>query len=241
MARHDKLNLPTESSSDYEVGYGKPPKHSRFQKGQSGNPQGRKKGSKNRAPERKGEPMQEIILEEAYRFINVREGDKQVTLPVIRAAVRTLFNKGLKGETRSLNRSMELVALVEAKHQALAQEYFETLVLYKDYWEQELERRESLGITDLPEPEPHPDDIVIDPRSRDARIVGPMTPEERPLWEEGRAHIKNITKGITLIEDRMLDDPDDPGLARTLTRLRKNYDEHVALFGHGRKPDNDIV
>ncbi|MGJ3627161.1 DUF5681 domain-containing protein [Sphingomonas sp. MMS24-JH45] len=31
----------------YEVGYGKPPIHARFQKGQSGNPKGRKKGSKN--------------------------------------------------------------------------------------------------------------------------------------------------------------------------------------------------
>ena len=27
----------------YEVGYGKPPKHSQFKRGQSGNPQGRKK------------------------------------------------------------------------------------------------------------------------------------------------------------------------------------------------------
>ncbi len=31
---------------DYTVGYGKPPKHSQFPKGQSGNPRGRKKGSR---------------------------------------------------------------------------------------------------------------------------------------------------------------------------------------------------
>ena len=31
---------------DYEVGYGKPPKHSRWEKGQSGNPKGRPKGSR---------------------------------------------------------------------------------------------------------------------------------------------------------------------------------------------------
>ena len=30
--------------ADYEVGYGKPPKHTRFKKGQSGNPKGRPKG-----------------------------------------------------------------------------------------------------------------------------------------------------------------------------------------------------
>jgi hypothetical protein len=31
----------------YDVGYGKPPPHTRFQKGQSGNPKGRSKGTKN--------------------------------------------------------------------------------------------------------------------------------------------------------------------------------------------------
>lgn len=31
---------------DYEVGYGKPPKHSQFQKNQSGNPIGKKRGTK---------------------------------------------------------------------------------------------------------------------------------------------------------------------------------------------------
>lgn len=31
---------------DYEVGYGKTPKHSRWKKGQSGNPKGRKKGAR---------------------------------------------------------------------------------------------------------------------------------------------------------------------------------------------------
>ena len=35
-----------KNPGDYEVGYGKPPKHTRFQSGQSGNPKGRDKGKK---------------------------------------------------------------------------------------------------------------------------------------------------------------------------------------------------
>ena len=40
----------SSDDEDYEVGYGKPPKDSRFKLGQSGNPNGRPKGSRNRVP-----------------------------------------------------------------------------------------------------------------------------------------------------------------------------------------------
>lgn len=36
----------TERSDDYTVGYGKPPKHSRWKPGQSGNPKGRQRGKR---------------------------------------------------------------------------------------------------------------------------------------------------------------------------------------------------
>ena len=39
--------MPADDERDYEVGYGKPPRHTRFELGRSGNPQGRPGGSKN--------------------------------------------------------------------------------------------------------------------------------------------------------------------------------------------------
>jgi hypothetical protein len=39
--------MPPDSEGDYEVGYGKPPRETRFAKGQSGNPRGRPSGAKN--------------------------------------------------------------------------------------------------------------------------------------------------------------------------------------------------
>ena len=54
MSKEDKTkkrlsnNLPTRAN--YRIGYGKPPKESRFQPGQSGNPRGRPRGAKNKRP-----------------------------------------------------------------------------------------------------------------------------------------------------------------------------------------------
>ena len=39
--------MPPKKTLDYEVGYGKPALHTRFQKGKSGNPKGRPRGKKN--------------------------------------------------------------------------------------------------------------------------------------------------------------------------------------------------
>ena len=43
MSTNDKGGKP----ENYIVGYGKPPDHTQFKPGQSGNPHGRRKGSKN--------------------------------------------------------------------------------------------------------------------------------------------------------------------------------------------------
>ena len=54
---------------DYPVGYGRPPSHTRFRKGVSGNPGGRPRGMTAVRANR-------LALQEAYRLIPVREGDE---------------------------------------------------------------------------------------------------------------------------------------------------------------------
>ena len=45
---------------DHDAGYGKPPRHSRFKKGQSGNPKGRPRGSRNFSTDLKA-TLEELI------------------------------------------------------------------------------------------------------------------------------------------------------------------------------------
>lgn len=75
------------------VGYKKPPKHTQFKSGQSGNPRGRPKGTRNLATDLK-EELQEKIL--------VTEGGKQRETTKQRAMIKSLLAKALKGDVRAI-------------------------------------------------------------------------------------------------------------------------------------------
>ena len=77
---------------DEEVGYGKPPKHSRFKKGRSGNPRGRPKGAKNLKTE---------LEEELGELIVVREGGKPKKVTKLRAIIKGQTAKGAHGDTKA--------------------------------------------------------------------------------------------------------------------------------------------
>ncbi len=80
------------SGADYEVGYGKPPRHTRFQPGRSGNSRGRPKGTNN---------LKTDLMEELGEKILVREGEQSRRVSKQRAVVKTLVMRTLKGDTRA--------------------------------------------------------------------------------------------------------------------------------------------
>lgn len=178
---HPKLKTPDQSS--YEVGYGKPPAGTRFKSGQSGNPKGRRKGSKNKLPALNEERLKSIILEEAYRSIKINEGDKQISVTMAQAIMRSLAVNAVKGQHRSQRLFSELLSATETQNRQLHDEWMDVAMTYKIEWERELDRRKRLGLTGLSEPLPHPDHVVIDIRNGTANIRGPATKEEKAEWD----------------------------------------------------------
>jgi hypothetical protein len=89
-----KKKAPQEESNagDYKVGYGRPPKDTRFQPGCSGNPKGRPKGTKN---------LKADLIEELGERILVREGEQAKQVSKQRALIKTLMAQTLKGNARA--------------------------------------------------------------------------------------------------------------------------------------------
>ncbi len=85
----------------YDVGHGRPPKHTRFRKGQSGNPKGRPKGTRNR---------KSIVREIMERRVTVRENGISRTVTVADAAIEKLIAKSLNGTVNDLVKTIQLFA-----------------------------------------------------------------------------------------------------------------------------------
>ena len=81
------------ADDDYEVGYGKPPKESRFTKGLSGNPKGRPKGTRN---------FKTDLEEELHEQVRITEGGKSEEVSKQRAIVKRTVEKALKGDMRAV-------------------------------------------------------------------------------------------------------------------------------------------
>ncbi|MGE0736632.1 MAG: DUF5681 domain-containing protein [Alphaproteobacteria bacterium] len=88
---------------NYAVGRGKPPQHTRFRPGQSGNPRGRPKGTRNLATD---------LEEELRRKIVIKEGNETKTVSKQQALVTSLVNNGIKGDSRALGHLLGFVARV---------------------------------------------------------------------------------------------------------------------------------
>jgi Family of unknown function (DUF5681) len=84
--------MPDDDKPDYKVGYKKPPLHTRFQKGQSGNPRGRPRGSKN---------LSTLLTDALNEPVVVTEDGKRRKISKRELGIRQLVNKFAMAEAQA--------------------------------------------------------------------------------------------------------------------------------------------
>lgn len=93
----------------YQVGFGRPPLEHQFSKGQSGNPSGRPKGSKN---------LSDVIAASLAQRVTVTIDGKRRSISKLDAAVTQMANKAAAGDRHAAKLIIELLHQSETRDDA---------------------------------------------------------------------------------------------------------------------------
>ncbi len=96
--------MEIESQPAHEVGYGKPPRSTRFQKGRSGNPRGRPRNRRDDLP------YQAVL----GQMVTVRENGHERRITAAEAFILQLTKKGLEGCSASARASLASIEQARA-------------------------------------------------------------------------------------------------------------------------------
>jgi Family of unknown function (DUF5681) len=94
----------SDDSPHDDVGYGKPPEHTRFRKGVSGNPRGRPKGTRN---------FGTVFNSALQEKVGINENGKRRTITKFAAACKQLVNKAASGDLQAMRQLTQLLGLAE--------------------------------------------------------------------------------------------------------------------------------
>jgi hypothetical protein len=90
-----------DGKGHYAVGYGRPPAHTRFLPGQSGNPAGRRKGQPS---------VQDLMLREAARLVKVKSGESVEAITKHEVVVRQLWKAAMQGDLAAIRMLLTFMA-----------------------------------------------------------------------------------------------------------------------------------
>ena len=101
--------MPPDDDRDYEVGYGKPPRHTRFGPGRSGNPRGRPPGAKN---------MNTLLSKALNELVIVTEDGGRRKVSKREAIVTQLVNRSAKADYKAIQILLGMLRDIEGNTDA---------------------------------------------------------------------------------------------------------------------------
>src|SRR5262249_40340001 len=137
-ARCRSRGHPMRGSDGSPSRYRNPPLGHRFPKGAPANPSGRPRKKDNRG--RGGQPnigfedrIKSVAIEEAYRLVNIRDGDRVERIPLVQAIIRKLGLAAATGNIRAAQSFLNLLIGAEADRRVATNELLKAAAEYKEY------------------------------------------------------------------------------------------------------------
>ena len=164
-----------QALAEWKVGPGKPPVEYRFRKGQSGNPAGRPRRTGAPGDRLRGadEPMRQVILDEAYSMITVRQGHSEIEMPMNRAVFRAIGLSALQGVQSAQRRWAEMVQAAEAAQKRAQVAIYNVVERDDRRLEATVRKRLWRSGEDVDESyDPYAEDIIDDVGTREVVIRG---------------------------------------------------------------------
>jgi Family of unknown function (DUF5681) len=122
-----------------KVGYGRPPVHTRFKPGQSGNPSGRPKNTKT---------LEAEVIAELGEVTEIRENGKEVQVTKARAIAKELVHLALSGNLRAVTTLLSFYTRVTSGDPDGDQVTAEDRQLFDQYLRREARRTASANNDD---------------------------------------------------------------------------------------------
>lgn len=105
--------MPSDRDREYEVGYGKPPRHTRFAKGQSGNPRGRPSGAKN---------LSTLLSDALNETVVVTENGGRRKVSKRQAIITQLVNRSATADFRAIKILLDIMREIEVQNESASPE-----------------------------------------------------------------------------------------------------------------------
>ena len=96
--------MPPERQRDYEIGYGRPPHHTCFKKGRSGNPKGRPGGAKN---------LSTVLSEALNERVIIAENGGRRKISKRQVIIKQIVNQAAKGDWRAAKLLFDILQEIE--------------------------------------------------------------------------------------------------------------------------------
>lgn len=194
----EKTDRPKrQPTGDYEVGYCRTPKSTRWQKDQSGN----ERGSSEKARRRKAAEPQSLaqkLLEIVNKSVPLRVNGRLENVAGVEAMMLGLMANASKGSRIAQKDVINFALQLEAKAVSQVTDLFSTMLDYKEEWYPlAREERTKKG---LPPPLPHPDDIHLDRYNGTVTITGPRCQEELEWFARLLANREYLAGEIAALE-----------------------------------------